>query len=242
MTEGQGSFRMSVTLMLSIGWLMLPGCNTVREHAETGEPVIRPGIQVPFAPVRSGAPIQWESGPYSTLFSSGSWAAWVGPDSDAASPAWAAALTLPPDRFALLECRLISSFADQSMAYDAVGLRGVEVWLETPDGRHILPVQVIRDGHLDEQLQGALRVFARRSLLVFPREEIYFVVNRDTGPMQEMRLCLQAAQTLFSCRWSGETPVVNTPVPLKEHPATQTVHQKLRQLWDKSGELSHQFD
>jgi len=245
MTRRQAGYRLSVTLMFSTGLLILWGCNTFRERpeTETGGTVVRPGIQVPFSPVRTGAPIQWESGPYPTLFSPESWAAWVGSDADAsASPEWAAALTLPADRFSLLECRLKSGFADQSIAYDVVGLRGVDVWLETPDGRRILPVQVIRDGHLDEQFQGALRVFTRRCLLVFPRDKLYFVVDRGTAAVQEIRLCLQAAQTVFSCRWSGETPVVNTPVPLGEHPAAQTVRKELRQIWEKSKEVSHQFD
>ncbi|HPU98674.1 MAG TPA: hypothetical protein PLO53_12080 [Candidatus Hydrogenedentes bacterium] len=204
--------------------------------------MVRPGIQVPFSPVRSGGAIQWEKGPYPTLFSPESWAVWVGPEADAPTPEWAAALTLPGDRFAMLECRLKSAFADQSIAYDAVGLRGVEIWLETPDGRRILPVQIIRDGHLEESMQGALRVFGRRCLLIFPREELYFLVDRSTGAIQEMKLRIRAAQTEFTCRWSSETPVVNTPVPIQEHPAVQEIQKDVRKVWEKSKEVSHQFD
>ncbi|HOV59727.1 MAG TPA: hypothetical protein PK349_01530 [Candidatus Hydrogenedentes bacterium] len=232
-----------VVMVLVMGALVFSGCGTLRARPSTGdETVISPGTRVPFSPVQAGAPLQWESGPYPALFSPESWVAWAGPESDAPSPEWAAALTLPGDRFAVLECRLKSGFADQSIAYDAVGLRGVDVWLETPDGRQVFPVQVIRDGRLDEQFDGALRVFTRRCLLVFPREELYFVVDRETAAVQEMRLCLRVAQTVFSCRWPAQTPLVNTPLSIHEHPATQAVREELRRVWDKSKEVSHQFD
>ncbi len=231
-----------VAILVTAAACFVAGCASLRSSPTPGEDVVAPGVQVPFVPTRSGAALQWESGPYPNLFSPESWVAWVGPEADAPSTEWSAALSLPSDRFAVLECRLRSAFADQSIAYDAVGLRGVDIWLETPDGRQIRPVQVIRDSRLEEQFQGALRVFGRRCLLVFPREELYFVVDRTTGSVQELKLCLQAAQTVFACRWPAETPMVNTPVPLGEHPVTQELREKTRNLWEKSKEASHQFD
>lgn len=113
-------------------------------------------------------------------------------------------------RFIVIECRLESAFADSSVAYDVVGLRNVEVYVETPAGERVYPVQRIMAPHADETPQDALIRFGRTTVLVFPK---YDMLSGGVSPLSgapALRLVLEGFHSRFYFEWqhAGDAAMV----------------------------------
>ena len=107
---------------------------------------------IQFKPAYYQAQIRLDKGRYGDLYAAESFALWVSPE--VANAKWDQALaggdTIEPllkadaiavtQEFVVVECHLSSVFRDQSVAYDAVGLRGASAYLETSSGRKIQPL------------------------------------------------------------------------------------------------------
>ena len=106
-------------------------------------------------------------------------------------------------QFIVIECRLESAFADASVAYDVVGLRNMDVYMETPSGQRIYPIQKIMAPEAEESNQGALIRFARTSVIVFPKSS---ALDRSASPLSGApgaRLVIDGFHSRFYFEWTN---------------------------------------
>lgn len=195
----------------------------------------KPGVPravVGFTPVSFMSPIHVDSGSYGNLYSSDSYAIWANPEVTALKKAQAleAGETVDPkletlgqafnDNFLVFECHLVSAFADMSMGYDAVGLRGADVYLLRADGQVMRPVQTVMAGPVHETPQGAIKKFERVNLVVFPRKDVATGVPTVDSTEPAARLVIEAVQTKFYFEWAS------TLAP--SHPAAPSIQDRMR--------------
>mgnify|MGYP000967492576 CR=1 FL=1 len=184
------------------------GCKTANTGpgAPTG-PGLFDAKAIPFVPAVGQSALRFEGGSYPNLFDPACTAVWTGPELAPEGPIPGppeAAPTLNPN-FLSIECHLESSFSDISIAYDAVGLRGIAVYILTPDGRKVFPAQKIGGGGLKETPQGALRKFARNNTLIFTHAELALALNRE-DPGTPVRLMLEGYGSKYSFDWFPRLP------------------------------------
>ncbi len=188
--------------------LSSPACKT---HFR--DPEVPPAEKVEFRPLRFNSSLSIEKGNYPDLFSNESFAVWVGGEVatfkrtaaiDQGGPVDAQldidARTIA-ENYIIIECHLESMFSDTSIAYDAVTFRQVSVYLETPEGTRVRPSQVSIGSPVEEEQRGALTLFRRTNLLVFPRRELW--VHRQTGKHLNpyARLVLEGYDSEFYFEW-----------------------------------------
>lgn len=106
-------------------------------------------------------------------------------------------------RFIVIECRLESAFADSSVAYDVVGMRNVDVYLETPSGERVHPVQRIMAPRADEEAEEALIRFGRTSVLVFPKADPLTGSASPISGASSVRLVLEGFHSTFYFEWKN---------------------------------------
>jgi hypothetical protein len=229
----------------------LAGCQTgpPREPVP-GEPV-RVGHLIPLSPISVTSTLHFAEGGYPNLFSGDSLAIWMSGSAPAALPGQAAAqqqaldtlapVPAPPDmdlpmmqeHFAVFELRLHSAFADASIAYDAVGLSGINVYLLAPTGERIAPAQVIMGRDLVERQQGALKVFSRTNRVTFPREHVKLVVPGNLRA-PALRLVLEGYGNTFYFEWHGQLPAEVAPPPLGQSEEAQRTREGLRRARERT--------
>lgn len=228
--------------------LLAGGCSTISGGGLGKAPM------TPFRPAVATVPVQWVEGNYPNLFDSASQATWPMPPAPieptpeppaepAAQPADAAAEPAPeppapapvPTMYLDIECRLASLFADSSIAYDVVGLRGVDIYLLTPDGAQVRPVQVQRGQELTEEPRGALRFFARTNHLVFPLNTTNLAV--PAGAPVSVRLMIEGYGSAYQFEWPAYV-APGTPPPPKPLPVKETA----RKVWRGTRNAAHNFD
>jgi len=139
--------RFGRVLCLVAAVLAGAGCQTGSEPDEELPPRI--GEPIPFQPAHAAAGLRLERGSYPQLFSPSSYALWVGPAllRERRAVAEAEGQVIDPEadtlapvidaNFIVFECHLESLFSDMSIGYDVVGLRGMDVYLETPAGSRV---------------------------------------------------------------------------------------------------------
>jgi len=212
-----------------------------------------PRVAREFTPESFISPIHVESGAYGNLYAPDSYAIWANPEVAALKKAQAveAGETVDPkletlsqafnDNFLAIECHLSSAFADMSIGYDAVGLRGADVYLLTADGQAVRPVQTVMAGPVRETPQGAIRKFERVNLVVFPRKDVATGVPTVDSGSPAARLVIEAVQTKFYFEWAS----LRAP----RRPAAPTMEDRLRavklgfnEFYRKLLEGAHIFD
>jgi len=200
------------------------GCGTTRESGSGGQATVMPL----FTPVAAKASIQWVAGRYPNLFSPSSYAVWpVATGEGEAAPAAAMYLDIA--------CHIASEFADTSIAYDVVGLRGVDVYLITPDGAQVRPIQIQRGTELIEEARGALRYFARTNRLLFPLRALELRVPPGGPP--SARLVLEAHGAVYQFEWPANLAGM-PPAPPPKRPTADAA----REAWGTAREVMHTFD
>jgi hypothetical protein len=239
-----------VLLLLAVGGV-IGGCNTTRDQDPEANPKT---TTIPFQPMSYMARLRAAEGPYPNLYSGDSYALWVGPEMTAqrresseatgeiAAPEADAIAPIIEERYIVFECHLISLFGDMSIGYDAVGLRNVEVYFEDNNGRRIEPVQVGTTGKLDESMQGAIRVFRRSCLIVFPREALTVTVPVPPGQLPTARLVLATLDTKFYFDWQ---PILNPEeigTPLRDRAWVQASKMGYNQFYTGLKGFLHNFD
>ena len=245
---------MRVAYALAVGGLLglLAGCQTAPEDEPPfAEPVVQPQA---FNPIRYTVPLQLESGPYPNLFDSASTATWVvtqrylpprpeGVESDPLPEPPPLPEASPTARqlsavSTVIECDLQSVFGDLSVAYDAVGLRGMNVYLELPNGERRQPAHVAPDPGLAEQREGALRRFIRTNYVIF--EEQPLVVPVSPGEITRVKLVFEGYGCRFVAQWEGYAPAMAEGIrPAEAWAATRRAVRKVR---IEAEALSHEFD
>lgn len=214
------------------GIVALTGCRTTpKPGPET--PRVAAGQIVGFVPMSAAAALQFKEGAYPALLGGSSKALWLSPDiaPNAAAPG-----------LLTIEITLESAFSDVSIAYDTVGLRGVDVYLLTPGGEKVHPAQSVVGGDLQEEAQGALKRFRRTDQLLFPPAALQVAVPRTPDEDTAMRLVLEGHETVFYFEWIPRLPEVNVPPKLSERDEVKAVRDKSKEAHKRFLKWSHKFD
>jgi hypothetical protein len=207
------SIRIIGVMLFAFGTAaLLSGCETVNPWAEEKEEA--PSPVAAFVPAQTLANLQLADGRYPNLMGSTSTARWIGMgrsmitivDADDANPSSAMAEPEFVPGFISFTCNLHSAFPDQSIAYDVVGLRGMRVYLMTPDGRKISPAQIRVGEDLKETSQGALKRFERINTVLFSQKEVSLQVKMQAGMSQTLRLVLDGYNSTFYFEWFPRMP------------------------------------
>ncbi len=243
-SHGVGAERWRVAVRNSVnGWALLAaavmavcltaGCQTTPETAETAEPAVERS-NVEFVPASYLARLEFAEGRNPTLFSPETYAVWTAPDvidlkrrqaeeqGQVMPPGMNQTARLVGENYIIFELHLTSAFEDTSIAYDAVGLRGIDAHLELPDGTAMRPLQRIITRNLRERPEGALRRFQRTIILVFPRRDFWAGVHTIDAAYPAVRLVLSAHHSEFYFEWPGaEQPGVTqwSPTPAEAEAA-----------------------
>lgn len=209
-----------------------------------------------FRPLTFVSTINLEKGRYPDLFSKDSYAVWVDPEVAALkrSEAVAAGEEIDPNleaeaaqitrKFLVIECHLDSVFSDMSIAYDAVGFRNLDLFLLTPDGRSIRPVQTVIDTNLVEEQSGALKRFQRTNIVIFPRQDLWVGKPTVDPSYPSVRLALQGHESTFYFEWTQAPRPEGEPKfqwPNKEQ-ALFAARLGYTQLFTRIRMLSHYLD
>lgn len=226
--------------------LVLAGCQTTGSKDDE-VPQLESGTVVPFTPQANTVPLNLEDGPYPTLYSGSSFATWVTPamgePMDGANGAMVGADTAAmAASFVVVECHLASAFADMSIGYDVVGLRGVDVYLEMPDGQRVTPSQIIVGQQLEETQRGALKAYGRTNTLLFPRRQGSITITPDLAQRSHVRLVLDTHDSLFSFTWQPIFPGTLPPPPLAQREGMKRFKAGYQAFFGKVRDVSHTFD
>ena len=239
-TPGTPGRSGSVLLLVVLAGLMA-GCATSGRdasrdaHTPSGE--VRP-----FVPAHVSSGLQLADGRYPTLFSGASNAAWLRADMPLPDAEAEEAAALFGDQFLVFRVELESVFADMSIAYDAVGLRGIHVYALTALDEKVHPAQTIIGSELHEEQRGALRVFRRVSYLLFPKSAARLHVPWTGTPLSVTRLVLEGYDTTFYFEWRPETPDRLPHAPLSELPAVRSGKESIRDAGQKTRGFLRRFD
>lgn len=239
--------------------MALSSCQTGKpKEPEPGEP-IRAGHLIPLVPVSVNAQIHFAEGSYPELYSGESTAVWAVGQAPKMLPGQAAQATraqeiaaapgqAPPsstplteERFVVFEVRLKSSFSDASIAYDAVGMKGINVYLLPPTGEKIPAGKIDMGRDLEESQQGALKVFARTSRLMFPRDQVKLVVPYGFNA-PSLRLVLEGYGCTFYFEWVAELPMEIGPPPVRQSEEAERAREGLKKTREKAHSWSHTLD
>jgi len=229
--------------------VLAAGCQTGKDAAPAKE------VQEPpreFRPGRALAQLQFDEGSYPTLFAPSSHAVWVDgrvlairreAAAEAGTPVPSDMLveaTQLASHYALIECHIASVFADMSIAYDVVGLRNVSVYLSLPDGRKVQPLQTVLDTSAEEEQRGALKLFARTNVVIFPKRDLWMQTPLMTGDMPGVRLVLEAHGSRFFFEWPGTG--LDALMPVSDIEQERVLKQSFHSFYDRVRALSHTLD
>lgn len=241
---------MLVLMALALG---LAGCQTTPRESDADKPP-RIGTPIAYIPAQSVARLQFESGPYATLYDGSSTCVLVSatpirdidPEplpGETPAPASAPQTVSEPIQSELVfQLTLKSVFEDSSIAYDAVGLRGVRAYLHLPDGSQVSPMQTVLDSQLTEQAQGALRSYQRTLSLVFPRTMILLPTPKPGETATGIRLVLEGYGARYFFEWPPVLPGEVRPAPFRESETYENIKEGYGKAKDWTREKVHTFD
>ncbi len=207
-------------VILAFAALTLCSCHTTPLRGDSGTETTTPEAEsapapapAEFRPVIFYARLVNGDGPHPDLYSHETHAIWISPEvlamkrqmaaeaGESIEPEADTAVKLIGANYIVFECFIESMFADASIAYDAVGLRNVEVYIETPNGGRVAPVQRVLGTALDESQAGAIKKFARTSLLVFPKIDVMSQQPAIDAGAAGIRLVLSGFDSTFFFEW-----------------------------------------
>lgn len=237
-------------ILLGLGVAMMAvSCQT----AKAPKPVAEEIPLVEFRPATHYSRIHTGSGRYPNLVSAASFALWVSPEVAALKRKEAVeagekidasldeAAKHVGENYFVFECHIESVFPDASIAYDVVGLRNMDLYLLTPDGLKVKPIQRILGSHADEEERMALKLFRRTNILVFPKQDILIGQPTISHEAPAVRLVMEGFNSDFYFEW----PAVDGAAPATPSAASRaysTAKVGFSELFSKLKTLSHIFD
>lgn len=253
--------RRAVSALLVAAALMpFGGCTTTDSSDSVDVP---PAAKVVFVPRIRRAVIQSAEGRYPNLFTTASYAVWgtdevdmapvavpaaEGDPADAAMNTTLDSVPVPADIEAsraggiTIECHLESEFPDRSIAYDAVGLRGMSIYLELPGGAQIQPAQKTLASDLVEVPVGALRRYGRKLTLYFSDSQL-MVENPAANPKAPgVRLVVNGVESKFFFEWPATPDFLNVSEPRLDQKAAATAKKNFRTTRGAISRTSHTLD
>lgn len=238
----------AVALMLIFAFCLL-SCQTKPPSDEEPHVAIAPLSE--FEPGDFVSPIHHQEGQYQGLFSPSSTAIWVGPDISALKKQKdeKAGKSIDPKleeeaetisaSFIVIECALESAFSDMSIAHDVVGLRGIDVYMLMPDGKKIYSIQKVMKSPLEEEQQGALKLFRRTNLIIFPKRD-FLLGNPTVGAgATSAKLVLEGYSTKNYFEWVGAAGATWQP---EEKTAARAIKVGFSEFYGMLRPLVHAFD
>ena len=255
------SARRAVSAALAVlALLSFAGCASTGTSDGVDVP---PSAKVVFVPRVRRAVIQSSEGRYPNLFTTASYAVW-GPErmasvplsipandrdpADASMNSTLDSIPVPADIEAAraggitVECHLESEFPDRSIAYDAVGLRGMTIYLELPDGAQFQPTQKTLDANLVEVPVGALRRYGRKLTLFFSDSQ-FMVENPAVNPKATgVRLVVNGVESKFYFEWPATPDFLNVSEPRLDQRAAASAKKNFRTTREAISRTSHTLD
>lgn len=237
-----------MSVALWAGLAFLAGCKTTPAPPKT-PPANHP---VEFQPAHYTAALEHERGRYRDLYSPDSYALWVAPEvaAEKLDAARQGGEDVPEGlqrqaglitrNYVIIELHLESAFSDASIGYDAVGLRGVTCYLEAPDGREVRPLQRVI-GRVEQGQAGALKVFRRVNLLVFPRRDLWVGSLTLDPNYASMKLVLDAFDTEHAFEWPDARFAAQESVPAPQD-RLKRIQAGFVEVFGALQRLSHEFD
>ena len=198
----------------------LAATQSCKTPQKPGPPPPTPAQQTLFIPAWNVSTVQTGQGRYPDLFGGGCRAIWI----DSAIAAMKRNVAPPPplpepgidedakkvtDAYIVIECQLETQFGDMSVAYDAIRLRGIDVYLETSNGIKVRPIQVRPYGSVQEEPVQALKRFSRTTVMVFPRQDLGAGLPVIGADAPAVRLVLDGHDSKYFFEWPG-TPAEQT--------------------------------
>jgi hypothetical protein len=116
------------------------------------------------------------------------------------------------EKYIILELHVVSAFSDSSIGYDVTSFRHADVFLLDGAGNKYEPLQVIV-GPLEKGQKGALMVFRRVNLLVFPKHDLLTGRPVITSSAGEVSLVLSGYSTTYFFSWGDVTNVTRQTRP-----------------------------
>ncbi len=242
--------RAITATLLTMLALSLTACQTA---APPAAPSTQETPPIEFRPAAVSSRIHFAQGNYPALFAPTSYALWVDESvtelrrtaaEDTGEPV-DPAMVVEAERisrdYVIIECHMDSAFADMSIAYDVVGCRGLTLYLSTPDGRKVFPIQTQIDPTLTEEQHQALKLFSRTNLIIFPRRDIWLNQPLVSGKAPSVRLVLEAHNSKFYYEWPGSVPdLPQTGLSMAD--AKAVMKTKFKDFHARVRRLAHVFD
>lgn len=206
-----------------------------------------------FVPMTFVARIQAGRASYPDLFAPDSTAVWVGSDvaglrqakaledGESVSETLAANAQRVTDNFLVFECDIASVFGDTSIAYDVVGFRGISVYLLTPDGRTVAPIQTAIGSPVREQQQQALKRYSRTNTIVFEKKDLVLGNPTITPDAPAVRLVFQGYDSAFYFEWQA-SPTPNEGWKPTRDEYVDAVKTGFNEFCQQTARLAHIFD
>ena len=82
-----------------------------------------------------------------------------------------------------------------------------------PDGTKVPPLQRVIDGSVDEEQRGALTLFRRANVLVFPKTDLFTGAPTIPPASTSIRLVLEGHGSPFFFQWPAKPVPVEEPAP-----------------------------
>ena len=217
--------RLRGTTAWAVGLAALSLCCISCQTREKPEAKAQEPLISEFLPATFVTGIRHEKGSYPNLFAPESYAVWLGADvaelrrakaaeqGETIDPKFETAVARISENYLVIECHLASAFADMSIAYDAVGLRGMSTNLLTRDGRKIAPIQVILGSNAREEHQEALRKFSRTCFVVFQKQDLWQKGPTIARESPSVRLAIEGYGSVFTFEWASCLPPKQPWIP-----------------------------
>lgn len=227
----------------------LVACQTTSTDTDTTEAKTPPPQFVPAEPL-SG--IHARAGRYPNLYAPESYAVWIdeevaaikreqdAEDGVVVEPVIEETAEAVIPEFAVVECHMVSAFPDASIGYDAVAFRGMQVYIETPEGRRIDPLQTVI-GRVEEEQQEALRRFTRTNLVVFPRRDPWDGTPLISAHTENLILVVENVNGGFYFDWQAADPLPRG-WQASAVERLRIARTGFREVFSKLDALTHYFD
>ena len=197
-----------VALVAAAGFVT--GCQTPAKPL----PPPTPAARTLFQPAWYVTTVQTAQGRYSDLFGGGCRAIWIDDSIAAMKRETGPPVAMPEpgidddakkvtESYIVIECQLETEFADMSIAYDAIRLRGIDVYFETPDGTKVRPIQMRPYGSIKEEPVQALKRFSRTTVMIFPRQDLGAGLPVIGADAPSVRLVLDGHDSKYFFEWPG---------------------------------------
>ncbi len=202
--------------------IIVAGCKSTPSTDKVEQEVVDavPAAPPQFIPSNFVARIKRDEGKYNTLFSLASHAVWV--DKNIAEIKQAYEKANNPDisadlidaaaeiseNYIVIECHIETMFRDSSIAYDLSGLRNTTVYLQSPNGSKVYPLQQLLFTPAEEKQVGTLKQYNRTNVLVFALNDIISGMPTVPEETNTIRLYLDGFDTLFYFEWMAQEPIV----------------------------------